>query len=105
MLFRSAISMRKVSHAYIINGPQLSGKMMIAEAFASALQCEKAVSYTHLKEVVKESSDGSSSIKRDVGEEMTMEQTPVSYTHLDVYKRQVRHRAIQIPLIPQLHRL
>lgn len=30
---------------------------------------------TFSKEAVKESSDGSSSIKRDVGEEMTMEQT------------------------------
>ena len=38
---QNAISMGKVSHAYIINGPQLSGKMMIAEAFARALQCEK----------------------------------------------------------------
>ena len=40
---QNAISMGKVSHAYIINGPQLSGKMMIAEAFARALQCEKEV--------------------------------------------------------------
>ena len=38
---QNAISVGKVSHAYIINGPQLSGKMMIAEAFARALQCEK----------------------------------------------------------------
>ena len=38
---QNAISMRKVSHAYIINGPHLSGKMMIGEAFARALQCEK----------------------------------------------------------------
>ena len=33
---QNAISMGKVSHAYIISGPQLSGKMMIAEAFARA---------------------------------------------------------------------
>jgi len=33
--------MDKTSHAYIINGPDKSGKMMIAEAFAMALQCEK----------------------------------------------------------------
>ena len=33
--------MGKVSHAYILNGPDLSGKMMIAEAFARALLCEK----------------------------------------------------------------
>lgn len=37
---QNAIKMEKVSHAYIINGPKLSGKMMLAEAFATALQCE-----------------------------------------------------------------
>ena len=38
----------------------------------------------------RESSDGSSSIKRDVGEEMTMEQTlyGVMLESADVYKRQ-----------------
>ena len=29
-----------MSHAYIFNGPEASGKMMLAEAFAMALQCE-----------------------------------------------------------------
>ncbi len=38
---KTAIEMGKVSHAYILNGPNLSGKMMIAEAFARALLCEK----------------------------------------------------------------
>ena len=38
---KNAISMDKVSHAYILNGPKESGKMMLAEAFAMALQCEK----------------------------------------------------------------
>ena len=38
---QNAIRMDKVSHAYILNAPQSAGKMMIAEAFASALQCEK----------------------------------------------------------------
>jgi DNA polymerase-3 subunit delta' len=38
---QNAISMDKVSHAYILNGPKESGKMMLAEAFATALQCEK----------------------------------------------------------------
>ena len=38
---QNAIRMGKVSHAYILNAPASSGKMMIAEAFASALQCEK----------------------------------------------------------------
>jgi DNA polymerase-3 subunit delta' len=38
---QNAIRMDKVSHAYILNAPEASGKMMIAEAFAAALQCEK----------------------------------------------------------------
>lgn len=38
---QNAITMDKVSHAYIINGPDRSGKMMLAEAFAQTLQCEK----------------------------------------------------------------
>lgn len=38
---QNAITMDKVSHAYIINGPDKSGKMMLAEAFAQTLQCEK----------------------------------------------------------------
>lgn len=38
---QNAITMGKVSHAYILNGPDQSGKMMLAEAFAAALQCEK----------------------------------------------------------------
>jgi DNA polymerase-3 subunit delta' len=38
---QNALTMDKVSHAYIINGPDKSGKMMLAEAFAMALQCEQ----------------------------------------------------------------
>lgn len=38
---KNAIKLDKVSHAYILNGPDGSGKMMLAEAFATALQCEK----------------------------------------------------------------
>lgn len=38
---KNAITMQKVSHAYIINGPKESGKRMLADAFAMALQCEK----------------------------------------------------------------
>jgi DNA polymerase-3 subunit delta' len=37
---KNAIAMDKVSHAYIFNGPDMSGKMMMAEAFAQTLQCE-----------------------------------------------------------------
>lgn len=36
---KSAVSMNKISHAYIFNGPERSGKMMLAEAFAEALLC------------------------------------------------------------------
>lgn len=38
---KNAIAMDKISHAYILNGPDGAGKMMLAEAFAAALQCEK----------------------------------------------------------------
>lgn len=34
---QNAVTMDKVSHAYIINGPDKSGKMMLAEAFAQTL--------------------------------------------------------------------
>lgn len=37
----NAITHDMVSHAYILNGPEYSGKMMLAEAFAAALQCER----------------------------------------------------------------
>lgn len=37
--FQNAIKLDKVSHAYILNGPDQSGKKMLAEAFAMALQC------------------------------------------------------------------
>lgn len=38
---QNAISMGKISHAYIINGERFSGKEYIAQVFAMALQCEK----------------------------------------------------------------
>ena len=38
---QNALTMGKVSHAYIFNGPDKSGKKMLAEAFAMTLQCEK----------------------------------------------------------------
>ncbi len=38
---QNAIKMKKVGHAYIFDGPQYAGKMMLAEAFAQTLQCEK----------------------------------------------------------------
>lgn len=38
---QNAISMNKVSHAYIFNGADQSGKMALAKSFAMALQCEQ----------------------------------------------------------------
>jgi DNA polymerase-3 subunit delta' len=38
---QNAIKNNKVSHAYLICGEEGSGKMMLAEAFAQTLQCEK----------------------------------------------------------------
>ena len=38
---KNAIELDKVSHAYIFNGPEYSGKMMLAEAFAMALMCQE----------------------------------------------------------------
>ena len=38
---QNALSTKKVSHAYIINGERSSGKEFIAKIFAAALQCEK----------------------------------------------------------------
>lgn len=38
--FENAIKMEKISHAYIINGEEGSGKMRLAVQFAKALQCE-----------------------------------------------------------------
>ena len=38
---KNAIKSDKVSHAYILNGEDGSGKNMLAKAFAEALLCEK----------------------------------------------------------------
>lgn len=38
---QTALKLRKISHAYIINGDRNSGKEFIAKIFAMALQCEK----------------------------------------------------------------
>lgn len=38
---QTALRLRKVSHAYIINGERSSGKEFIAKIFAMALQCER----------------------------------------------------------------
>lgn len=39
--FQKAIEMKKISHAYIINGERSSGKEFIAGVFAATLLCEK----------------------------------------------------------------
>ena len=38
---QTAIKTDKVSHAYILDGPDMSGKKMIADAFSMTLECEK----------------------------------------------------------------
>ncbi|MCI9136924.1 MAG: DNA polymerase III subunit [Lachnospiraceae bacterium] len=38
---QNAISANKISHAYIFNGPDQSGKMSLAKSFAMALQCQQ----------------------------------------------------------------
>lgn len=38
---QTALRLRKISHAYIINGERSSGKEFIAKVFSMALQCEK----------------------------------------------------------------
>jgi len=38
---QNALTTKKISHAYIINGEKSSGKEYIAKVFAMALQCEK----------------------------------------------------------------
>ncbi|MDD6057257.1 MAG: DNA polymerase III subunit [Clostridiales bacterium] len=48
---QNAIAADKVSHAYIINGPDKSGKKLLAEAFAQTLQCER------LEEIKRAASD------------------------------------------------
>lgn len=39
---QNVVKSDKISHAYLISGPALSGKRMLAEAFAQAIQCENA---------------------------------------------------------------
>lgn len=39
--FQNALTAKKISHAYIINGEKSSGKEFISKIFAMALQCEK----------------------------------------------------------------
>ena len=38
---QNAIRLGKVSHAYILSGEKGSGKKLLANTFAMALQCEK----------------------------------------------------------------
>lgn len=39
--FKNAIQLNKMSHGYILNGEESSGKSMLASAFVKTLQCEK----------------------------------------------------------------
>ena len=44
--FENAIKMGKISHAYIINGEEGSGKLRLAVHFAKALQCQEGTTGT-----------------------------------------------------------
>lgn len=37
---QNAISLNKISHAYILNGPDKSGKLLLAKSFALTVQCD-----------------------------------------------------------------
>ena len=50
---QSAIKHNKISHAYLIQGEKLSGKRMIADIFARALQCECDRECDQLQESVR----------------------------------------------------
>ena len=39
--FQNAIQADKISHAYILNGEEGSGKKMLADIFSAVLQCEE----------------------------------------------------------------
>lgn len=39
--FKNAILMNKISHAYILNGPEKSGKRLLANSLAMTLQCQQ----------------------------------------------------------------
>ena len=41
--FQSMIFNNKISHAYIIDAPKGSGKKLIGNAFAKAIQCENNI--------------------------------------------------------------
>ena len=38
---QNAIRLKKISHAYILDGEEGAGKNLLADAFAQTLQCEK----------------------------------------------------------------
>ena len=46
---QNAIKHNKISHAYLIQGEKLSGKRMIADIFARALQCEAGKHHQSIK--------------------------------------------------------
>ena len=64
--FENAIKMGKISHAYIINGEDGTGKMKLAVEFAKALQCEK-----NNPELYKEKNLQFDFAEGDAGEEIT----------------------------------
>ena len=86
---KNAIALDKVSHAYIFNGPKLSGKMMLAEAFAMALQCEGEGTRPCLlcrscKQAVDHNQPDIIYVSHEKPNTIGVDdiRTPVSYTHL-----------------------
>lgn len=64
---KNAISLDKVSHAYILNGADKSGKRMLAEAFAMVLQCESVQKMIFREEEPKQANLFSVSEEQDFG--------------------------------------
>ena len=74
----NALDNQRLHHAYLFTGTRGVGKTTIARILAKCLNCETGVSSTPC---------GECSVCREIDEGRFVD--PVSYTHLDVYKRQV----------------
>ncbi|MDE6915476.1 MAG: DNA polymerase III subunit delta [Lachnospiraceae bacterium] len=64
---QSAIRHNKISHAYLIQGEKLSGKRMIADIFARALQCTCGQAQEERQATLFDMGEGSAADKTDTG--------------------------------------
>ena len=92
---QNAVTEGKVSQAYILNGERGSGKKMLANLFAMTLQCEKGgkepCGECHsCKQAISGNNPDIIRVEHEKPNTISVDdvRTPVSYTHLDVYKRQ-----------------